>query len=90
MPKKRNSGNDTKDIVVEVKTALVDTIVREWLKTPIKEWGNRTPLQIIKAGDGSKLLDAIKNASKPIPEETETEPMNIDVEQEETQYSKFI
>lgn len=95
MPK-RKQPNKTKDIVTRVKSLITDVIVREWLNTPIKEWDNRTPLQIIENGDGDKLLETIKKVSEESPKEREENDRGNEItedsssEEEPCQHSIFI
>jgi hypothetical protein len=56
-------------IIKKVKSVFLDTIIREWLNTPLKDYKGLTPLQIIKKGDGQELLDAIKKADEESKEE---------------------
>ena len=77
MPRKRrqNNGNQptqtdpTNEIVKKVKSLMLEAIVREWLNSPCKEWGGKTPLQMIKKGEGQKILDAIKVSEEELKKE---------------------
>ena len=77
MPRKRrqNDGNQpiqtdpTNEIVKKVKSLMLESIVREWLNSPCKEWGGKTPLGMIKKGEGQKILDALRDAEAELKEE---------------------
>lgn len=69
MKNKKSKTNDYGDILKNIKSTMVDVIVRQWLNTPIKEWRNKTPLQMIKAGRGFELLSAILTAEKELKDE---------------------
>lgn len=63
MAKKRKNNdlsNSTEEIVKKVKSLFVEVVVRDWLNTPIKEWRNLTPLDMIRKGEGQKILEALK------------------------------
>lgn len=67
MPRKKRQSNSsqtdpTNEIVKKVKSLMLETIVREWLNSPCKEWGGKTPLGMIKKGEGQKILDALTSA----------------------------
>jgi len=49
----------TGDVVKKIKSTLLDSIIREWLNTPCKEWNGATPLEKIKKGEGQEILNAI-------------------------------
>ena len=57
---KNKPDNQQNEIIKKVKSLLLDAIVRDWLSTPCKELSGKTPLQLIKNGEGQKILDAIK------------------------------
>jgi len=67
--KQNNSADPTNEIVKQVKQVLLETIVREWLNSPCKEWGGKTPLAMIKKGEGQKILDALKEADEELKKE---------------------
>jgi hypothetical protein len=74
--KKENGGNDqVKDMVQKIKSTCVEAIVRQWLNTPLKEFDNKSPLQMVANGDGQKVLDAIKQAEVEIKSETKPQPI---------------
>ena len=79
--KKKNESEtvSTEEIVKKVKTAFLDTVVREWLNTPESEWKGLTPLQMIKKGEGQKILDAIKKAEEETKNERNPKKENKDV-----------
>lgn len=73
--KKPNTNTDpTNEIVKKVKQLLLETIVRDWLNTPVKEWGGKSPLQMIKKGEGQKILDALKSADEELKKERNDSP----------------
>jgi hypothetical protein len=63
-PQRNNSTDPTEEIVKKVKSLLLETIVREWLNAPCKEWGGKSPLQMIKKGEGQQILDSLKLAEE--------------------------
>lgn len=67
--KQNNSADPTNEIVKQVKQVLLETIVREWLNSPCKEWGGKTPLSMIKMGEGQKIFDALKEADEELKKE---------------------
>jgi hypothetical protein len=58
MPKKIKTESDI--MLKKIKSTFVEVIMREWLNAPAKEWGNKSPLQLIKAGEGQIILDALR------------------------------
>lgn len=66
--KQKNTAtrNQTTEIVKKVKAAFLDEVVRDWLKTPCKEWGGKTVLQMIEDGKGEEIIDAIKSAKESV------------------------
>lgn len=75
MPKKQKSKNTEADqiaqIVKKIKSSFVEIIIREWLNSPCRSWGNKTVLQMVKAGKGQEILDAIKKSEEEMKEERE-------------------
>jgi hypothetical protein len=71
MPKKPKAEKQltTEDVVKRVKSVFAEVLVRHWLNTPDPEWNNKTPLQLIKAGKGEKLIEAIKIAEEELKRE---------------------
>ncbi len=72
MPRKNKRNNNvdlTNEIVKKIKQIFLETVVRDWLNTPVKEWGNKSPIQMIKKGEGQKIIDAIKEADKDLKKE---------------------
>ena len=77
MSRKRRQNNNnqtdqtdpTNEIVKKIKSLMLDSIVREWLNSPCKEWGGKTPLGMIKRGEGQKILDALTLAEAELKEE---------------------
>lgn len=67
--KQNNSADPTNEIVKKVKSLMLETIVREWLNTRVKEWGNKTPLEMIKKGEGQKILDALDSTDEELKKE---------------------
>ncbi len=51
-------------IVRKIKTSMTDAIIGEWINTPIKEFNNKSPLQMVKEGNGQEVLDIIDDAKK--------------------------
>ena len=67
MPKKKIKDTSTLQIekmIKKVKSVFLDTIVREWINTPQKEWLNKTPLQLIKEGEGEQFLLALQKSEE--------------------------
>ncbi len=60
----KSHSDQTAEVIKQVKTKLLDCIVREWLQTPVEEWGGKTPLQLLKKGEGNKILLAIEKADE--------------------------
>lgn len=65
-------------MIKKVKSVFLDTIIREWLNTPLKDYKGLTPLQIIKKGNGQELVDAIKKADEESKEERLQNERGID------------
>jgi hypothetical protein len=67
--RKNKNEEQTGDIIKKVKSAFMETLVREWLNTREPQWDMKTPLQMIKAGRGQEILDAIKLADEDLKKE---------------------
>ena len=71
--KTKKSGNDEiVEMVKKVKSAFFETVVSEWLYSPEDLWGGKTPIEMIKNGEGQKVLDAIDQAHKELKMERKT------------------
>jgi heterodisulfide reductase subunit C len=66
---KANGIDNTAEIIKKVKSVFLETVVREWLNTPMKEWGNKTVLELIKSGKGQEILDTLKKAEQELKNE---------------------
>ena len=74
--RKNKNEEQTGDIIKKVKSALMETIVREWLNTREPQWDMKTPLQMIKAGRGQEILDAISLADTDLKKERQPKKEN--------------
>ncbi len=55
----RQEPNQTGEIVKKVKSAFLEAIVKEWLNTPDRVFDGKTPLQVIRDGDGYKIIEIL-------------------------------
>jgi hypothetical protein len=51
-----------KQMAEKVKSTYLTVCYGEWLHTQIKEWGDKTPYQIIREGNGDELIDVLNQA----------------------------
>lgn len=60
------------EVVKKVKSAFMDALVREWLNNPSPDLGGKSPIQIIKDGDGQRIIESIKLAEEQLKHERNT------------------
>jgi hypothetical protein len=74
------SMTKSNDVFSFSKATFLDIVVREWLNTPQKSWSNKSPLQMIKNGEGQKVLDVLKQAEEELKKERNGNSGNISIE----------